>query len=377
MRIGFDGRLLMRDLRGMGVYLRNMLTESLDSDRKNRYFLYVNPSCPYNASEEVIESNFLVLTQYKNLQVVDVKAPNQFLWEQFYLPKRVKKDNLSILHMTANRAPFYCPCKLIVTVHDMIEIIFFKKLFKTLKGFRGRFYDFRIGLYIKFLYFVVFKRADMIITDSEYSAKDINKLTGIPLKKIKVIHLACAKDFRKMEIPKANYILALGGEAPHKNSETALRAFAGLSDEIKEKYRLRVIGKTDLLVEVAGQLCEKNISVEKSDFSRPLVEIYNKALIFVFLSVYEGFGFPPLESMTCGTPVIASNRSSIPEITGDATLLVDPLNIEEITGALTRILSDDKLRKDLIDKGYKQVEKFSWQNCAREHSEVYKNIYSK
>lgn len=377
MRIGFDGRLLMRDLRGMGVYLRNMLTEILDTDRKNQYFLYVNPSCPYNASEEVVKSNFSVLTQYKNLQVVDVKAPNQFLWEQFYLLKRVKKDNLSILHMPANRAPFYCPCKLIVTVHDMIEIIFFDRLFKTLKGFRGRFYDFRVGLYIKFLYFVVFKRADMIVTVSEYSRRDINKITGIPLEKIKVIHSACVKEFRKMESPKENYILALGGEAAHKNSEMVLKAFAGLPDEIKEKYRLRVIGKTDCLKEVAGQLGEKNIFVEKSDFSCSLAETYNKALVFVFLSVYEGFGFPPLEAMTCGTPVIASNRSSIPEITGDAALLVDPLNVEEITGALTKILSDDKLRKVLIDKGYKQVEKFSWQNCAREHSEVYKNIYSK
>ncbi len=377
MRIGFDGRLLTRGLRGIGVYLRNMLIEVLDTDHKNQYFLYLNPSCPYNASEEVVESNLLPLKQYKNLQVVDVKAPNQFLWEQFYLPRRVKEDKLSLLHMPANRAPFYCPCKLIVTVHDMIEIIFFKKLFKTLKGVRGRFYDFRVGLYIKFLYFVIFKRADMVITVSKSSKRDINKITGMPLKKIKVIYSACVKDFRKMELPKENYILALGGEATHKNSETVLKAFAGLPDEIKEKYRLRVIGKTDRLMEVAGQLGEKNISVEKSDFSRPLAEIYNKALVFIFLSVYEGFGFPPLESMTCGTPVIASNRSSIPEITGDAALLVDPLNLDEITGALNKILSDDKLRKALIDKGYKQVKKFSWQNCAREHSEVYKNIYSK
>lgn len=374
MRVGFDGRLLMRNLRGIGVYLRNVLIEILDADRDNQYFIYVDRSCPYNASGEVIESNFSVLNRYKNLHIVNVEAPNQFLWEQFFLPMRVRKDNLSVLHMPANRAPFFCPCKLVVTVHDMIEIIFFDRLFRTLKGLRGRFYDFRIGLYIKFLYFMVFKRADLIITDSEYSKKDINKFTGISLEKIKVIYSACTKEFRKMDVGKENYILALGGEAAHKNSEAVLLAFARLPDGIKEKYTLRVIGQTNRLKELVEQLGEKNISIEKSDFSCPLVEIYNKASVFVFLSLYEGFGFPPLEAMSCGTPVVASDRTSIPEVTGGAAMLVDPLDIDAISDCLAKVLSDDNLRKTLIDKGYKRVKKFSRQNCAHNHYETYRNI---
>ena len=372
MRIGLDGRLLIRQLRGMALHINNTLHEILKVDPQNEYRLYIHENFAYNVVPEEYTPVLDALKKYPNLSVVNIDAPNAFQWEQRYLPNRLKSENLDILHMPANRAPFRCPArKLIVTVHDMIEIIFFDHFFRGLSGLRGRFYEYRVELYIKFMYKYIFPRADLIFTVSESSRQDIHRIIGVPLSKIKVCCNAHNPLFKYLDLSRKKYLLTFGKGAKHKNSDSVLKAFAMLPDDLKEHYQLLIVGKTPSLEHLAAELDEKNIIFTDAD-DQTLLELYNKALGFVFVSFYEGFGIPALEAMVCGTPVIASTTSSVPEIVGDAGLLVNPKDITQIRDAMQKILTDEKLRAKLSKAGLKRAELFSWKKNADMHLEVYK-----
>ncbi|MCB1196142.1 glycosyltransferase family 4 protein [bacterium] len=375
MRIGFDGRLLLRPLRGMAVYINNVFHELISTDSKNEFRMYVDTHFAYNAPPKTYAPVLDAFKKYPNFSIVDINASNAFQWEQICLPKKIREERLDILHMPANRAPFLCPAKkMVVTVHDMIEMIFFKEYFRTLRGLRGRFYDYRVGLYITFMYKKIFPRADMIITDSEHSRHDIHRITGTPLAKIKVSHLAQNAMFKKLDVPREDYLLSFGSVAIHKNCENVLRAFAALPEKLKRTYKLLMIGKTPQLETLAKELGEKNIVFQDADFSPKLVETFNKALGFVFASHYEGFGIPPVEAMACGTPVIASTASSVPEVVGDAALLVNPADPTQIRDAMEKILSSETTRQKLSDAGLKRVQLFSWKKAADIHRELFAQI---
>ncbi len=377
LRIGLDGRLLLRNLRGIAVYIYNVLEHILQHDNRNQYIIYVNESSPYNISKKIYKKTLDSLTRYPNCKVININAPNQFLWEQFYLPKRIRKDKLDILHMGANRAPLYCPCRLIVTIHDMIEILYFEHFFRTLSGLRGRCYDYRVGMYIKFLYYHIFKKADLIITVSHNSANDIHRMSAIPLSKIKVIYLGYDKKlYRNRSIGKEDYLMALGGMG-HKNTSAIIKAFIRLPKRLREKYKLRIIGITPHIKKLVEEISEPNIILQDSDFSVPLTELYSKSLGLVYVSLYEGFGIPPIEAMACGTPVIASNRGSVPEITANSTLSVNPDDIDAISHAMEKILTNKSLRNNLIEAGLDRVQQFSWEKCAEQHLAIYNSFKKK
>ncbi|RJP60449.1 MAG: glycosyltransferase family 1 protein [Candidatus Auribacter fodinae] len=376
MRIGLDGRLLLRQLRGMAVYLLNTLSHILETDRSNEYILYTMDPFEHNCPPEDYSPVLDRLRVYPNLRIVNISAPNQFIWEQIKLPVQARKDRLDLLHMTANRAPRFVPCKLVITVHDMIELLFFDAFFRTLTGLRGRFYEWRVGMYIKYMYTRIFPRADHIISVSRNSANDITRLAGIPESRITVIHEACADEFKPLGIPREGFLLVLGGMG-HKNTTSVLRAHSRLPEPLREKHPLVVHGAYPHLRELAAELGNTYITVQPSDFSVSLASLYNRAVGFVYVSLYEGFGIPPLEAMACGTPVIASNRGSVPEIVGDAALKVNPESVDEIAQAMQKLLTDPDLRSKLRAGGLQQASRFSWKKCASEHLLVYQQVIDK
>jgi len=374
MRIGVDARLLLHKLRGIGSYIHNVLEGILKIDSRNQYYLYVNGCSPYNLVQ--LEKNEILksLASFRNVNIVPINSKYEFLWEQFLLPAQAKSDKLDILHMTANRAPFRPPCKLIVTVHDMIEILFFDKMYRTLKGIRGRFYDLRAGLYIKFLYYNVFKKADAVITVSDYSKNDITKIAGVNPDKIKVIHNGYNTEFEFKNLPRDTFVFAFGNGADHKNCPAMIKAYTLLPDSLKKKHNLLIAGKIPELEKLALDLGEKNIIFKDFLPKDTLIKTYNQALCFLFLSSYEGFGIPLLEAMACGVPVVASNKSSIPEILGGSGIIVDPSDIKAISSAIEKVLTDEKARKQMADKGFERVKNFSWEISAKKHLDLYNSI---
>jgi glycosyltransferase involved in cell wall biosynthesis len=288
----------------------------------------------------------------------------RLMWTQFQLPKIYKNFKYQLLFSPIPEAPLYSNCRFIIMSHDMIPLRF-PKAFSPLTPYH-RYYTPQ-----------VFKQAQHIICNSEATAKDITEFYQIPTNKITPILLAHNRThFHCLNLPTSNYFLYIGRQDPYKNLQRLISSFAALPN--KGDYELWLAGPTDkrytpLLQAQVEELgithCVKFLNyVPYSE----LPTIINQAVALVFPSLWEGFGFPVLEAMACGTPVITSNLSSLPEVAGDAAILINPHNTGEITEAMQAIINDSGMRKQLSQKGIERANLFSWEKTGLATAEVLK-----
>lgn len=257
--------------------------------------------------------------------------------------------------------------KTVITIHDLIPSVY---KFPSV-----------INQMLYKLCLIGIKKADWIITDSENTRKEIIRLLGYPAMKIMVVPLGVNKTVfrKKRSIEKERYsILYVGTEMPRKNLDILIKAFAKLKQKLPNA-RLIKVGKShwpgarEKLMNLARNLKVLD-SIEFKDYVEDIVTEYNKAELFVFPSLYEGFGLPVLEAMACEVPVICSDKTSLPEVGGDAVVYFDGHNINDLTEKMFKILTDKRRQKILIKKGLVQAQKFSWKETAKKTIEVYKKV---
>jgi glycosyltransferase involved in cell wall biosynthesis len=290
---------------------------------------------------------------------------DRLLWTQFELPEIYKKLKSQLLFSPQPEAPLFSNCRYIVTVHDAIPLRFPKR-FSLLTTYH-RYYIPQISA-----------SSQHIICNSHATARDITEFYKVPASKISPIPLAYdANHFRpiKEKDPKIiPYFLYLGRHDPYKNLHRLIAAFAELSNH--KDCQLWLAGPSDRRFTslLKAQVEELGIinQVKFLDYLpySDLPKIINQAIALVFPSLWEGFGLPVLEAMGCGTPVITSNISSLPEVAGDAAILINPYNTQEITDAMHKIATDSKLRSHLSAKGLIQATQFSWEKTAQATIEV-------
>ena len=272
-------------------------------------------------------------------------------WTQLRLPLICHKLRSRLLFSPIPEAPLYSRCRYVVTVHDLIPLRFPVKFSRLTAYFR---------------YYVprVLEQAEHIICDSEATAKDITNFFNIQYNKITPILLAHdANNFRFLDLPTQNYFLYIGRHDPYKNLHRLITAFAALPNS--RDYELWIAGPSDrrYTAEVKAFVEERNLTnIKFLDYVAydELAELINSAIALVFPSLWEGFGLPVLEAMACGTPVITSNLSSLPEVAGDAAILIDPYNLGEITAAMQAVANDAGLRNKLRQAGLARSKQFSW-----------------
>jgi glycosyltransferase involved in cell wall biosynthesis len=294
----------------------------------------------------------------------------RLLWTQLQLPRiyqKLRRHSLPqashLLFSPLPEAPLFSNCRYIVTVHDLIPLRFPR---------RGS----PLTTYFRYYIPQVLTQAQHILCDSHATAKDITDFYNIPAKKITPILLAYNhQDFRFLKLPTSNYFLYIGRHDPYKNLQRLIDAFAGLRSS---ECELWIAGPPDKRYTPVLQAQVNHLGltyqVKFLDYVPydQLPIIINQALALVFPSLWEGFGLPVLEAMACGTPVITSNLSSLPEVVGDAALLVDPYNTGEITEAMQAVATDSKLRSHLRTLSLKQASQFSWEKTAQATIEVLK-----
>lgn len=328
--------------KSMSLYLE-MLKENIDS--KN--IKHISPS-----------SKSLPVNVFKN-----------FVYP-FVIPK--KYDLFHILDHSYGHLAYFLPRrKILITCHDLIPLKFPNKM--SLWG----------KISFKF-YISGLKKAKIIITDSKNTKKDIIKLMDIPEEKVKVIPFGFDKSLfrkkdkrvvkKKLRLEK-NIVLMSVGNFFYKNTILILKAMKILEKEYDNlllvkiggfsKEEMEFIDKNDLRGKI---LIKKNLTQDEMN------DYYNASDILVFPSLYEGFGIPPLEAMACGTPVIASNAASLPEVVGDASIKINPHSIEELKNAIVKILENKKFRNGLIKKGYKNVKRFSWERYVKRLKKIYEEF---
>ena len=295
----------------------------------------------------------------------------QLFWLNIQIPLLVLKHDIKVVHFPANMAPFFCPCKVVVTIHDAN----FVKWPQT--------YGYWWGIYAKKQFTYAAMHADKVITISENSKKDIVKYFSAKSNKVKVIYHAIRS------LPNSNindslygsYILFVGGAYPSKNIPRLIKAYKEflIKKSINDNYNLVIAGGDgadyqnirNLVVELGLSEC---VFFTGHISDAELSNLYKNAKLFVFPSLNEGFGFPPLEAMAYKVPVIASNTSSLPEILGDAALYFDPLSIEDIEGQIELVLKDKDLQLKMGDLGALQASKYSWATCVAQHIRVYREV---
>ena len=235
------------------------------------------------------------------------------------------------------------------------------------------------------------KRADMLITDTEITRQEVSAYLGWPLEKIRAVHLACSDDFRPRNLEESRsvltkhslsyqgYSLYVGTIEPRKNLDVLLDAYTLLPLAVRRQWPLILTGyqgwgNEQLLARIEAAKVEgwaRYLGFVEAD---ELPHIYAGARVFVFPSLYEGFGLPVLEAMASGLPVVCSNASTLPEVAGDAAALCEPQDVDALAGLINKALNDETWRYQAIEKGLLQAKKFSWQRCAQETLAVYKEV---
>ncbi|NJR18773.1 MAG: glycosyltransferase family 4 protein [Calothrix sp. CSU_2_0] len=294
---------------------------------------------------------------------------SRLIWTQFKLPQIYRELSTKLIFSPLPEAPLYTNCHYIVQVHDLIPL-----RFPNLKS--------PLTNYFRYVVPQVLKQAQHIICNSESTAADINHFYGISTSKITPILLAYDTNHFKYNPSKSKsskpYFLYLGRQDKYKNLHGVVQAFADLVNN--QDYELWLVGSTDkrFTPTLEMQISELGINnqVKFLDYVpySELPNIISNAIALVFPSFWEGFGFPVLESMACGTPAITSNISSLPEVTGDAAILINPYKTLEITAAMQQIAEDREMRSQLSLLGLKRAKQFSWEKTGLATVEVLKQF---
>lgn len=371
MKIGIEAQRLLRTERhGMDVVAVEMINNLQILDERNEYIIYAKNDLNFNGIN--LNNNFKLHT---------IKSSNYITWEQIMLPKALKKEKIDIIHCTANTAPLTLKMPLILTLHD---IIFMEQL-----DFKGTAYQNFGNLYRRILLNKIIHHCDTIITVSNYEKQRICDFFQLDEGKVKAIYNGISPNFRCLsEIEKENartkfalpneFILFFANPAPKKNTINVLKAYSVYYNNTTHPLPLVLIDTTgDYIQQTVKNLkieyIFSNIKIIKYIPYEKIPELYNLATLFLYPSLRESFGLPLIEAMACGTPVISSNTSSMPEIGGDAAIFIDPYDHTQIAEAIIKMLSNDMVKSNLINLGLQQAKKYSWKNMAREVLSVYEN----
>jgi glycosyltransferase involved in cell wall biosynthesis len=245
-----------------------------------------------------------------------------------------------------------------------------------------------IAAYYRYIPALAAARAAMIITVSNAARADIMRHLRLPEERIAVTLLAANEAFRPLRDAASHdavrqaygvdpgYVLAIGASDPRKNVSAAVEAYARLPQQVRERHHLAIVWAHPQLAESTRQQIARlglqpQVHLLPSLNMQQLAQVYSAAAIFVFPSRYEGFGLPPLEAMSCGTPVVAANNSAIPEVVGDAGILFETDDIAALAAGMERVLTDPALHRDLAARGLARAAEFSWERCARQTVQAY------
>jgi len=366
MRIGIDCRLYSSNFTGIGRYVHELVDWfiRLNNEEKRTHELVLFFNNP--EFKDFVPPNLSV-------KKVLVNAKHYSFAEQTRFLKILNKENCDIVHFPHFNIPIFYRKPYIVTIHDL-TLSFFPGQ-KMTKWYHRLAYNWTIKNAVK--------KAKKVVAVSENTKNDVMEHLKIPEEKIKVIHNGVSDFFRLLQEPavtkktlkkykiEKQFLLYTGVWRNHKNLPNLIKAFNILKNQKNINLQLVITGKEDphypeIKEEIKKLNLENDIITPGLVSEEELLHIYNAALLYVFPSLYEGFGLPPLESMKCGTPVVASNTSCIPEVCGeDNAIFFDPYSPEKIADKIEYLYKDADLQAELVEKGYQHANKFTWERAAR------------
>jgi glycosyltransferase involved in cell wall biosynthesis len=365
--IGINGSMLDEHPTGVGVYSYNLINHLCELYRNG----HTGALTVFSPSDSFLSNKVRVikLSQYMRAsQYGKIAALTRFLWNTFLYPFQARKYDVRISPTT--HGSFFLRNQ-IITIHDLLSL-----RYNNISRHQR--------FYFKYLLPFLVSRSRLVITVSESTRQDVIHYLKCNPEKVKVVYNGYddtkyfrqpAQDhiFKKYGI--RNYFLAVGPTYPHKNFETLLNAYSSLPPDIKKTYPLLIAGGMKNYLDHLKNFTDSN-GLSPYVYFTGYVEadlmpsLYREAFALIFPSLYEGFGFPLLEAMACGCPVLCSSTSSMPEVCGEAALYFDPLKVSSLSEAMQSLIADAYVRASLMEKGLVQAKKFSWQKTAMEFKSI-------
>lgn len=370
MRIGIDLHMINKFMQGSRTYVYNVARSLIEKDKVNEYYLYF--------TKETSELPSILC--YPNVHKKTIYPSTRIIRLPFAFPIMLASHGVDVFHCQYMGPPFTLT-PYVVTLHDVLHEIY------------PEFYPHSLRFFMRVFYPFSARRAAKVLAVSEYSKKMIVKIYSVPEEKVEVTYDAVSNDeFRPIKdksligrVKKkyhihGNYILFVGRLEPRKNIPGLIKAFYSLKVHLNIPQKLVIAGMKDFLYQKVFDTV-KHLKLNEDIIFTGRVEqedlpiIYNGADFFVFPSFAEGFGVPPLEAMACGIPVITSNTTSFPEVVGDAGIMVDPQNIDELSQAMYTLIKDADLRRKLKNRGLERSKLFSWHRTADKVLRIYEEVY--
>jgi len=379
MIIGINAKYAFDEkVRGIGKYTLKLINNLSNIDSENKYILYV---------DDIYSNKELINSLSDNFKLKKLKTSNYFIYEQVLLPKYINKDKIDLFHATGNTFPIFTSSKLITTIHDVM----FLKSGHIIPQPKSLYQ--KLGKYYRKTNLNWINKNEKIITVSNYSKKDIHEETNFRPSNIEVTYLGYNKDFlnhnieneievkRKLGISD-KFFYHLGGDASNKNSEQVIKVYSKLPSEIINEYQLVITGIKHNREKWYNKIEKYDLNNDRVIFTGYVTDeelkfLYTEATIFIFLSIYEGFGIPILEAMSSRTPVIASNKTVIPEIVGEGGIIVDPNNIDEVKGRIIELVNSQKSKDKFVQKGLENLKRFDWMKLAKKTLSIYNEVHEK
>jgi glycosyltransferase involved in cell wall biosynthesis len=370
VKVAIDARKL-HDF-GIGTYIRNLLRHLARLDTRTEYVLLCQRSDLDTAAQ--LGPNFRTVLE---------PSPNYSIREQVHVPWVLRRERPDVFHAPHYVLPPLARCPSVVTIHDTIHLTFPQYLPNRMAY-----------AYARASMWSATRRSDCILTVSEASKRDILHFFNVPPEKVVVVYNAIDERFsqepRLEDVERVRerfqlqqrFVLYVGNIKPHKNLERLIEAFHALRQRGLDDLKLLIIGDQissypSLRRAVHRHKLHKHVRFLGYLADDTLAILYRLASLFVFPSLYEGFGLPPLEAMASGTPVVTSNVSSLPEVTGDAAVLVDPYDVGAIEDGMYRVLTDPALAAEMRRKGLLRARQFSWEQSVAKTWDVYQEVAKK
>jgi glycosyltransferase involved in cell wall biosynthesis len=381
MKIGIEAQRIFRKKKhGMDMVALELIRHLQLIDTENEYIIFVNP-----------DKDNTVISESANFRIIELGGGFYPIWEQIALPLAARRFGCDILHCTSNTAPVFTKIPLVITLHD---IIYMESSFKKIMTGSGSNYQKFGNVYRKIVVPALMKKSRSIITVSEFEKKRIGSFFGMENdQRLTAVYNGVSGHFRpvtdKSELERVkdkyslpdHYFFFLGNTDPKKNTKGTLKAFSEFLKQTGSDMHLVMLDYErneleKLLNEIGDPGLISRILLTGYVANTDLPAIYCQSELFLYPSLRESFGIPMLEAMACGTPVITSDTSSMPEVAGDAALIIDPFNPEEITAAMIRITGDSALQSEMKTRGFARAVKFSWDAMARNVLDIYRRVGS-
>lgn len=379
MKIGIEAQRIFRKKKhGMDMVALELIRNLQLIDHENEYFIFVKP-----------DEDSSVLKETANFKIIEIKGGAYPFWEQMSLPAAAENAGCQVLHCTSNTAPLKCKIPLVTTLHD---IIYMESTFAGILAGSATSYQKFGNAYRKLIVPRVVKKSKKIITVSHFEKDRIGSFFNIQGDaRLAAVYNGVSAHFKpvtdattlkavkeKYHLPN-NYFFFLGNTDPKKNTPGVLQAFSNFKKQTGSDHKLVMLDYDQkelekILASIGDEKLIDSIVLTGYVVNTDLPAIYCQSQAFLYPSLRESFGIPMLEAMSCAVPVITSNTSSMPEVAGDAAMIINPYKPEEITTAMITLMNNEGLKQELIKAGKQQAAKFSWKAMAEDVLKIYAEV---